>query len=213
MSSDTKPIAGLYVLTDTPSEPATLLARVTAVLRGGASVIQYRDKSGIPAQRRAEAEAIRALCQRHGATFIVNDDPALAAELGADGVHLGRDDMSLAEARRIVGAKAIIGISCYDSLARARSAAAEGADYVAFGSIYPSATKPEAVRAPLTLLTQAKQQLVLPLVAIGGINAGNAAPVIAAGADALAVISSVFLAADPEAEARRLATLFPARQR
>jgi thiamine-phosphate pyrophosphorylase len=209
MHPDTRPLAGLYVLTDTPSEPATLLPRVAAVLRGGANVIQYRDKTGDPAQRRAEAEAIRALCQRHGAIFIVNDDPALAAEVGADGVHLGRSDMSLAEARRIVGAKAIIGISCYDSLDRARSVAAEGANYVAFGSIYPSATKPDAVPAPLTLLTQATRQLAVPLVAIGGISAGNAAPVIAAGADALAVISSVFLAADPEAEARRLATLFP----
>lgn len=209
MTRSTPRLAGLYVLTaELPGEPAALPARVEAVLQGGAALIQYRDKSGSPAQRQQQAAALASLCQRYGALFIVNDDPRLAAAVGADGVHLGQDDMSVAEARRLVGPQAIIGVSCYASLELARQAAAAGADYIAFGSLYPSATKPQAVRAPLALLSAAKQQLQLPVVAIGGIDASNAAPVIAAGADAVAVISSVFLADDPRREAQRLAALF-----
>jgi thiamine-phosphate pyrophosphorylase len=181
---------------------------VEAVLRGGAAVVQYRDKSAEPKRRQQEAAAIAALCRHYEALFIVNDDPVLAAAVRADGVHLGQGDMTLPQARRIVGADTLIGVSCYDSLPLAQQAAALGADYVAFGSIYPSATKPQAVRAPLSLLRAARQQLGLPLVAIGGIDADNAAPVIAAGADAIAVISSVFLADDPYAETLRLAALF-----
>jgi len=209
MPRPTVRVAGLYVLTaKIPGGSQALLKRVEEVLRGGAAIVQYRDKSGQPARRRQEAESIATLCREHGALFIVNDDPELAAAVDADGVHLGRDDMALEQARRIVGARRLIGVSCYDSLERARRAEAEGADYVAFGSVYPSATKPAAVRAPLSLLTQAKRELQVPVVAIGGIDPDNAESVIAAGADAVAVIGSVFLADDPYQAARRIAALF-----
>lgn len=205
-------LAGLYVLTaELPGPPEGLLARVEAVLRGGAAIIQYRNKTGSAEQRLQEAGAIAALCRSQGALCIINDDPELAAAVGADGVHLGREDTDLAQARAILGNQALIGVSCYDSLALAQQAAAAGADYIAFGSIYPSATKPAAVRAPLSLLRAAKQQLQLPVVAIGGIDAANASAVIAAGADAVAVIRSVFLADDPGREAQRIAALFAGR--
>lgn len=202
-------IAGLYVLTaELPGQSEALLERVEEVLRGGARTIQYRDKTSSPQQRRQEASAIAKLCRQHEALFLINDDPELALAVSADGVHLGQDDMTLAQARAILGAQAIIGISCYDSLALAQQAAAAGADYIAFGSVYPSATKPTAVRAPLSLFSAAKQQVQLPLVAIGGISAANAGAVIAAGADAVAVISNVFLADSPYAAAREIADLF-----
>src|SRR5690606_4654163 len=202
-------IAGLYVLTDPAAGGGeALLQRVAAVLAGGASLVQYRDKSSDQVRRQQEAGAIRELCGRHEALFIVNDDVALAAAVDADGVHLGRDDAGVAEARAVLGPARIIGVSCYDSLSRAEQAAAAGADYVAFGRVYPSATKPHAVRASLSLFGEAKRRLRLPVVAIGGITPDNAAAVIAAGADAVAVIGSVFLAADPEREAQRLAALF-----
>lgn len=202
-------IAGLYVLTaELPGQSEALLERVEEVLRGGARTIQYRDKTSSPQQRRQEASAIAKLCRQHEALFLINDDPELALAVSADGVHLGQDDMTLAQARAILGAQAIIGISCYDSLALAQQAAAAGADYIAFGSVYPSATKPTAVRAPLSLFSAAKQQVQLPLVAIGGISAANASAVIAAGADAVAVISNVFLADSPYAAAREIADLF-----
>lgn len=202
-------IAGLYVLTaELPGQSEALLERVEEVLRGGARTIQYRDKTSSPQQRRQEASAIAKLCRQNEALFLINDDPELALAVSADGVHLGQDDMTLAQARAILGAQAIIGISCYDSLALAQQAAVAGADYIAFGSVYPSATKPTAVRAPLSLFSAAKQQVQLPLVAIGGISAANASAVIAAGADAVAVISNVFLADSPYAAAREIADLF-----
>lgn len=209
MIANANRIAGLYVLTDPAAgDREALLQRVAAVLAGGAALIQYRDKTQDQARRQQEARAIRELCRRYGALFIVNDDVELAAEVDADGVHLGRDDAGVAQARAVLGPARVIGVSCYDSLARAEQAAAAGADYVAFGSMYPSATKPHAVRASLGLLGEAKRRQGLPVVAIGGITPDNAAAVIAAGADAVAVVGSVFLATDPEREARRLAALF-----
>src|SRR5690606_15015363 len=149
-------IAGLYVLTDPAvGDGEVLLQRVAAVLAGGAALIQYRDKTQDQARRQQEARAIRELCRRYGALFVVNDDVELAAEVDADGVHLGRDDAGVVQARIVLGLARIIGVSCYDSLARAEQAAAAGADYVAFGSMYPSATKPHAVRASLDLLGEA----------------------------------------------------------
>jgi thiamine-phosphate pyrophosphorylase len=142
--------------------------------------------------------------------LIVNDSVALAREVAADGVHLGREDGDVAAARRALGPAAVIGVSCYDELQRARDARAAGADYVAFGSFFPSPTKPGAVRASLDLLRQARRELDLALVAIGGIGAQNAAGLIDAGADALAVVSALFDATDVEAQARRISRLFPA---
>jgi len=210
MTAPGKTLRGLYALTDGRLTPAErLLPAVTAAIRDGARLIQYRDKSNDPARRRAEARALLVLCRAHGALLIINDDIALAAEIGADGVHLGRDDAGLAAARVQLGPRAIIGISCYDSLERAVAAAQAGADYVAFGSFYPSATKPQAIRAPLELLPVARRQLSIPICAIGGITPENGVALLAAGADMLAVIHGLFAAPDVTAAARAYAGLFP----
>ena len=200
-------VRGLYVITDGPRPD--LLDVVAAALRGGAAMVQFRDKTDENARRRSDADGIAALCRRHDALFIVNDDVALAAAVGADGVHLGEDDADIAYSRTVLGDAAIIGVSCYDSLHRAESYAARGADYLAFGAFFPSRSKQTPRRATARMLTDARR-LGLPLVAIGGIDASNAAPLIEAGADAIAVISAVFGASDVEAQARWLASLFPA---
>lgn len=196
-----KRLRGLYAVTDEALEER-LVAAVAEALEAGVRILQYRDK-GVDAQRREmEAIVLRALTHRHDALLIVNDDPALAADVQADGVHLGRDDPDIAHARRLLGPEAVIGVSCYDSLELARKAAAAGADYIAFGSVYPSSTKPDAARAPLELLRVAKQELGIPICAIGGIIPANAGPVLDAGADMLAVISGVFSVPDIEQAVR-----------
>lgn len=203
-------IRGLYAVTDARLDEATLLQRAEAVLSGGAGVLQYRDKSADAERRRRQARALLALCRRFGACFIINDDPALAAEIGADGVHVGEDDDGVAAARAVVGDGVLIGVSCYGDLDRADRMQAAGADYLAFGSVYPSPTKPDAPRASLQRLAEARARYALPLVAIGGITEANAAPVIATGVDAVAVISALFDAPDPAAAASRLAAGFGA---
>jgi len=195
------PLAGLYVLTPEPARTSLLVARVAAALAGGAAAVQYRNKLSPAALRREQALALRALCTARDATFIVNDDVDLAGEVAADGVHLGRDDGEIGAARQRLGAGAIIGASCYDSLEAAQRALAAGADYIAFGSFFASRVKPDAVRAQPSLLTRAKARWSIPVVAIGGITASNAAALIAAGADAVAVISAVFDAPDVTAAA------------
>lgn len=193
------PLEGLYAITDARLTPGDKLAEcVAAALRGGARWIQYRDKSTDASRRLAEARALADACHAHGAGLIVNDDIELAAASGADGVHIGREDASVENARARLGAQAVIGVSCYNRLDLAEDAATRGADYVAFGSVFPSSTKPEAVRADLDLLRQARARLALPICAIGGIDAGNAAAVAATGVDMLAVISGVFGEEDPE---------------
>jgi thiamine-phosphate pyrophosphorylase len=200
---------GLYAIADTAYlSEARLLTAAEQALRGGARVIQYRDKSGGATQRRKQAESLRALCTTRGACFIVNDDVELARAVGADGVHVGRDDAGLGEARTALGVRAIIGVSCYNDLARAERAVASGADYIAFGSFFPSRTKPAAVHAEPELLRAARARFSVPLVAIGGITPENGATLIAAGADVLAVISGVFDVVDVESAARRYAALF-----
>jgi thiamine-phosphate pyrophosphorylase len=196
---------GLYAITDGPRPD--LLAAVKAALRGGVALLQYRDKTADSARRAFEARALRELCARFEIPFIVNDDVDLALAAGADGVHLGEDDGDIAAARARLGAGAIIGVSCYDSPARARHLAAAGADYLAFGAFFPSPTKPNARRATPEMLREAKP-LGLPLVAIGGVTPDNARPLIDAGADFLAVISGIFAQADPEAAARRYAAMY-----
>jgi thiamine-phosphate pyrophosphorylase len=197
---------GLYAVTDGPR--GDLLDVVAAALAGGAALLQYRDKSTDHARRGAEARALQVLCVRYGVPLIVNDDVALAAAVGAAGVHLGEDDADIGAARDALGTQAIVGASCYDSIERARTLAAAGADYLAFGAFFPSPTKPGARRATSTLLRQAAT-LGLPRVAIGGITPDNGAPLVAAGADFLAAISAVFGARDVRAAAQRFATLFP----
>jgi thiamine-phosphate pyrophosphorylase len=188
---------------------------VSEAIAGGAVVVQYRAKSKPSDERRRQALILRRVCHRLAVPFIVNDNPELARTVGADGVHLGRSDTPYAVARAILGPAAIIGVSCYDDLDRAREAAMAGADYVAFGSFYPSASKPDTVRAEPTLLGRARRRLSIPVVAIGGITPHNGGRLIGGGADLLAVIRGVFGScdhreADPRAAARRYAGLFEA---
>ena len=171
------------------------------------AAFQFRVKGVDQHEAARLAAPLQALCAAKDVAFIVNDDPHLARELDADGVHLGGDDASVAEARRILGDAAIIGVSCYDDLARARRLASDGADYLAFGAFFPSPTKPHARRASLQLLRDS-DALGLPRVAIGGITPENGGPLVAAGADLLAVISGVFDAADPAAAARAYLSCF-----
>ena len=206
-----RPLAGLYALTPDRADTGALLAQVAAAIEGGAAAIQYRNKRGSAALRREQALALRELCASQGVLFIVNDDVALAREVAADGVHLGRDDVAIAAARQFLGGDAVIGASCYDSLEQAERAVGSGADYIAFGSFFASRVKPDAVRAPLSLLAQAKARWRVPVVAIGGITAANAASLIAAGADALAVITALFDAPDVTVAARALHAAFAAR--
>jgi len=197
---------GLYAITPECADSEALVERVAAAIGAGIAALQYRAKSAPPARRRQEAAALARLCERAGVPLIVNDDLELALEVNAAGVHLGKDDGDFAAARARIGSR-LLGVSCYDSLERARAAARAGADYVAFGSVFPSPTKPDAVRAPLALFGQARA-LGLPLVAIGGITLENAPQVIAAGADCLAVITDLFDAPDVAARARDYARLF-----
>jgi thiamine-phosphate pyrophosphorylase len=191
-------LRGLYAIT--PEGPG-LLDKVQRALEGGVALLQYRRKQEAS---RDEARALLALCRRHGVPLIVNDDLGLALELGADGVHLGRDDGELAAARAKLKGK-LLGASCYDRLELARAAIAAGADYVAFGSVFSSPTKPAAVRAPLSLLGH---RLGRPACAIGGITLRNAPQAIAAGADLVAVISDLFDAPDIARQAAAYGKLF-----
>jgi len=199
-------LRGLYAITPESLARDELLERAARALQGGARVLQYRSKDA-DRQRRAEAaRALAALCRRLGATFIVNDDVDLALAVDADGAHLGREDGDLAAARARLQGR-LLGASCYDRLELARAAVAAGADYVAFGSVFASPTKPGAVRAPLSLFTQARA-FGVPLCAIGGITVENAPALIHAGADLLAVLSDLFDADDVAARARAYARLF-----
>ena len=203
-------LRGLYAITpDVPLPIATLVDQVGAAIAGGARVIQYRDKTHPPDERRRRATALLARCRAAGVPLIVNDELDLAVELGADGVHLGRDDPDPQAARERLGETAIIGVSCYDQLALAEAAEAVGASYVAFGSFFPSTTKPHAVRPDAGLLTEARRRIALPLVAIGGITPHNGGSLIAAGADMLAIVTGVFAQPDITTAARAYTTLFP----
>ncbi|MCU0935768.1 MAG: thiamine phosphate synthase [Gammaproteobacteria bacterium] len=200
---------GLYAVTDGLDRPIeALIALVELAVLGGAVVVQYRDKSGDAARRAREAGALRELCRAHGVPLLVNDDVELARSVGADGVHLGRDDLPLADARARLGPAAVIGASCYADPARAIAAEAAGADYVAFGRFFPSRTKPLATPASVAMLAAVRPRLRVPVVAIGGITPENAPALIAAGADLLAVVQGVFGDPDPHAAATRFATLF-----
>ncbi|HET8552244.1 MAG TPA: thiamine phosphate synthase [Gammaproteobacteria bacterium] len=201
------PAGGLYAITASETRGDALEHAVAAAIAGGATLIQYRDKTTDRRRRLRDGGRLQKLCRDAGIGLIINDDVELAAALNADGVHLGVDDISLVEARARLGKNTIIGVSCYDSLACAELAAKSGADYVAFGSFYPSSTKPGAVRAPIDLL-RAARGLHVPVVAIGGITPANGKALIDAGADFLAVVSGVFAAADIELAACAYARLF-----
>ncbi len=198
-----KKINGLYAVTPDSSDQKSLLVQARACIAGGAQVLQYRNKQHLNADT---ASALAQLCQQHDIPLIINDHVGLAKL--ADGVHLGKDDGDIASARRELGPDKIIGVSCYNDLQRALDAELAGADYVAFGSMFASDTKPHAPRASLELLQQAKTRLRIPIVAIGGITLHNAPALIDAGADALAVINAVFGAADIAQAAQQFTHLF-----
>ena len=185
---------GLYAVTPDSADTEALVRKVEHALQGGIALLQYRNKLASGKARFAEAMRLAQLARGYGVPLIVNDDIALALEVGAQGAHLGREDGDLVEARRRLPGR-LLGASCYNDLALARRAVTQGADYVAFGSVYASSTKPGAVRAPLELFTQARA-LKVPLCAIGGITLENAAALVQAGADLLAVITDLFDAPD-----------------
>lgn len=198
-------VRGLYGVTpDWPDEP--LFAAVEAALQGGMRFLQYRHKQGDAALKRRQAEHLQTLCSRYEASLIINDDPELAHAIGAAGAHIGRGDRDVAEARRTLGAQAILGVSCYADLDRAAAAWAAGADYVAFGAVFPSTIKPQAAAAPLELFAQAKRA-GMRSTAIGGITPDNARSVLQAGADAIAVITALFHAPDVRAAAQTFCRL------
>lgn len=201
-------LAGLYAVT--PDEPRTdiLMAKVGEAFRGGVAALQYRNKTAGAKLRVEQARALAALCGEVGVIFIVNDDVELALESGADGVHLGAEDGDLADARRRLGQGKLLGASCYGRIDLAAAAVQAGADYLAFGSVFSSPTKPGAVRAPLAIFGETRRHFALPLVAIGGITLQNAPQVFAAGADAVAVISAVFDADDIAASAAGFTRLY-----
>jgi thiamine-phosphate pyrophosphorylase len=187
----TRQLRGLYAITPDIVDITLLVAKVEAAIAGGAQIIQYRNKTAPQSLKRKQAAMLSRVCDGGGALFIVNDDVALARHVGAAGVHLGEDDTEIGRARATGGKAMLIGVSCYNDLARAKRLVAEGADYIAFGSFHPSPTKPGARRAEPALLHRAKS-LGVPVVAIGGITAANGRALVEAGADALAVISAVF---------------------
>ncbi len=201
-------IRGLYAITPDEADTDVLLRKVRLALQGGVRLLQYRNKTADAAMRRVQARALRALTREYSALLIINDDVRLAKQVDADGVHLGRADETLSAARAILGGQKIIGISCYNQPLLARAAIAGGADYVAFGAFFPSATKPGAVQAGLELLRHAPDGQGVPIVAIGGITPQNGAKLVEAGADALAVITALFDAPDIERAARDFEKLF-----
>ncbi|MCW8854538.1 MAG: thiamine phosphate synthase [Gammaproteobacteria bacterium] len=202
-------LSGLYVITDEHLITEKDFSQtVELALQGGASIVQYRDKSNNREKRRYQANALRELCNQYCATLIINDDIQLAIETDADGVHIGSNDESLANAREQLGENKIIGVSCYDNFSLALTAEQTGANYVAFGSFYLSSIKPDAKKADTELLKKAREQLQIPVCAIGGINSENAALLIDAGADMLAVITDIFTHEDPKTASKNISKQF-----
>jgi thiamine-phosphate pyrophosphorylase len=205
-------LRGLYAITPEHADGARLLTEVDAALAGGCRLVQYRDKTSTMPERVARARALRELTRRHKAKLLINDDIALAVLVDADGLHLGKDDGNLMAARAMLGAGRILGASCYADFAAAQAAEAAGVDYVAFGAVYPSPTKPNAPLAESDLFFAAKSRLTVATCAIGGITLANAPPLIAAGADLLAVITDLFSAPDITARAAAYQRLFEENQ-
>ncbi len=200
------PSSGLYAITQTENKSAdTVINEVEAAIKGGAVIVQYRDKH--PQDAPFLARELVKVCHRHSVPLLINDDIELAALVNADGVHLGKEDGAVAQARKRLGNAAIIGVSCYDSVEQAIAAQSQGATYAAFGRFFPSNSKPLAAPAHIETLRQAKLKLTIPLVAIGGILPGNGAQLVAAGADLLAVIGGLF-EHRPEQSARAYQALF-----
>lgn len=200
------PVRGLYAITQTENKSGdTLINEVEAAIRGGAVIVQYRDKN--PTDAIYLARELVKICHQHKVPLIINDDVELAARVGADGVHIGKEDGAITQARRRLGNDAIIGVSCYNFVEQALDAQGQGATYVAFGRFFPSSSKPLAAPAQIETLRQAKLLLTIPIVAIGGILPENGAPLLEAGADLLAVIGGLF-ESQPEQSARAYQALF-----
>jgi thiamine-phosphate pyrophosphorylase len=198
----------LYAITPDELDTAKLLQQVEPALRGGAGILQYRNKLADAALQQEQAAALRGMTRKFGAIFIVNDDVSLALRVAADGVHLGAEDGDIAAARGVLGSGRLIGASCYNRAPLAVEAARQGADYVAFGAFFPSGVKPGAVAAEVSMLENARRELKLPIVAIGGITVENGRQLVAAGANALAVISALWQSPDIEQAAKILSKLF-----
>lgn len=199
---------GLYLVTPNWDDTARLLSATEAALRGGAALVQYRQKDASSDLRLEQASALLTLCRRYARPLVINDHVQLCMQIDADGVHLGALDAALAQARRSLGKDKIIGASCYGNLALAHAAQDAGASYAAFGGFYPSPVKKYAFVTAPALLETARAELRLPLVVIGGMTPDNAAPLVARGADMVAAITSVYGDPDPEAAARRMKRLF-----
>ena len=202
---------GLYLVTPNWNDTERLLAATEAALRGGAVLVQYRHKEADTALRREQGAALLALCRRHGTPLVINDHIDLCMQLDADGVHVGGTDVSIDYARRLLGPDKIVGASCYGDPGLAHAAQAAGASYAAFGGFYPSPVKKYAFVTEPALLSQARAELALPIVVIGGMTPENATPLVARGADMVAAITSVYADADPEGAARRFGRLFAGR--
>lgn len=199
---------GLYIVTPDWDDTERLLSVSEQALQGGATLLQYRHKTAGPELRRTQAIALQALCRRYARPFIINDYVELCMELNADGIHVGGTDASIAAVRAAVGPDKIVGASCYGSLQLARDAHLAGASYVAYGGFYPSRVKKYPLTTSIDILAQSKAEIPLPSVVIGGMTQQNSAALVAAGADMVAAISSVYLADDPQAAARAFADLF-----
>jgi thiamine-phosphate pyrophosphorylase len=201
---------GLYLVTPDWDDTERLLTTTEAALRGGAALLQYRHKNASPALRREQAARLQALCRQYRRPFIINDFLDLCLELNADGIHVGGTDMAVGEVRAALGPGKIVGASCYGSLQLARAAHAAGASYIAFGGFYPSRVKKYEVSTPPSIVAEARQEIALPVVVIGGMTRENARPLLAQGADMVAAISSVYMSDDAEQAARDFAGLFGA---
>lgn len=199
---------GLYLVTPDWDDTQKMLDMTEAALRGGAALVQYRHKTATPQLRKEQASRLQALCRIYGRPFIINDFVDLCLELDADGIHVGGTDSSVAQVRAAVGPNRIVGASCYGSMQLAHDAHQAGASYVAFGGFYPSRVKKYEVTTQPEIVAQAKKDIPLPNVVIGGMTQQNSAPLVAQGADMVAVISSVYMVDDPESAARGFAALF-----
>ena len=199
---------GIYAITDPVLCGDDLINNVRAAIEGGIRILQYRNKQASHNVQHEEATRLLALCRQHDVLFIINDDADLAADIDADGVHLGQKDRALIEAREQLGQNKIIGISCNNRFDYALAAQQQGADYIAFGRFFSSMTKPQAPQAEIELLLRGKRELHVPIVAIGGITADNGRQLIEAGADMLAVIHGIFGQVDVRLAAQRYAELF-----
>ena len=203
----------LYGITDSQLMPGNLLEqKVEAALKAGLKLVQYRDKSEAHKARLREAKILQALCQKYSAIFIVNDDVELALTAGADGVHLGQEDQKISYARRLLGNKAIIGATCHNSLDLAAKAIEDGANYLAFGRFFSSKTKANAPTADLEILSQAKINFNVPIVAIGGVNENNAEKVWQAGADCVAICHALFAHDDPTLSIENIKNKYPGKR-